>query len=138
MEGQLASPSGTITFNPDNPAESDFSVQIPINSIDMDNKKRDQHLLNEDYFDESSYPTIQFKSTSVRQNGSQSILSGTLTIRNITQDVEIPFTIQAIDQNSLKFQGDLTIDRLDYEVGSSSWVLSDEVIIEITVFVQAN
>jgi len=56
---------------------------IPVESIDTDNKKRDDHLKSADFFNVKKYPTITFESTKVEDGK----LTGNLTIMDTTKEV---------------------------------------------------
>jgi polyisoprenoid-binding protein YceI len=60
-------------------------------SIDTDNDKRDGHLKSPDFFDAEKYPTINFKSVSMKKNGKGKTsydLEGDLTMHGITKRVK--------------------------------------------------
>jgi len=67
------------------------SVEMTIDaaSIDTNEPKRDDHLRSPDFFDVASYPAITFRSTSIRQNGSDIAIAGDLTIRGVTKPVTL-------------------------------------------------
>jgi polyisoprenoid-binding protein YceI len=58
---------------------------IQVKSIDTQNKNRDDHLRNPDFFDIATYPEIRFVSTKVLDGK----LVGNLTIRDVTREVTL-------------------------------------------------
>ena len=60
--------------------------------------------------------------------------TGNLTIKGATKAISFPFTATKT-ANGYLFSGSFTINRLDYGVGKSSMVLSDDV--DVTLKVQA-
>jgi polyisoprenoid-binding protein YceI len=52
---------------------------------------RDKHVKSDDFFNAEKYPTITFKSKSIKSlGGNKYVLVGDLTIRDVTRQVEIP------------------------------------------------
>ena len=55
-------------------ADIDFSIDV--DSIHTNQAQRDEHLRNSDFFEASTYPKIDFKSTSFKKNGNGNYKSG--------------------------------------------------------------
>ena len=129
--GSIGGLSTKVHFNPANPATSTLEATVDVNTINTDNSGRDEHLRSEDFFDVARYPKISLKSVSFRhKSGNNYAGTFTLTIKDKTKQVEIPFTF--LDKgNTVEFKGSFKINRLDYGVGNSSMVLSDDVTITI-------
>ncbi len=53
-----------------------------------------------------------------------------LTMKGITRQVTVPFTIRQMGDQGV-FSGSFTVKRLDFGVGSPSWLLADQVLIHI-------
>lgn len=132
VEGSFSRLDGNIIFDEYRPTSSSFDVRLPANSINTNNKARDKHLRSEDYFEVDKYPFIIFKSNTIVKSENKYEVKGKLTIKNTTKDVSIPFTYKNVEGVS-EFTGQLKLDRRDYGVGKSSWVLSDEVNIQLKV-----
>lgn len=84
-EGQVSSKSemdftdATINFTAD------------ATSINTEDEKRDGHLKSPDFFDVAKFPSITFKSTSMKPNGkgkTSYILEGDLTMHGVTKKVK--------------------------------------------------
>ena len=114
VEGTFTGMKGTIEFDPTDLSNAKMNVCRDANSVDTDNKKRDEHLRKEDFFDVANYPAICFALTSAEKSTTGSTATGTLTMHGITKEVSIPFTF-----SDNTFRGTLSIDRMDYEVGAS-------------------
>jgi polyisoprenoid-binding protein YceI len=94
---------------------------IRSSSVTTDNATRDKHLNTPDFFDTAKYPEIRFQSTSVRKVGDDKyVATGNLTIRDVTKQVELPFTLAhgkgTKGEPRLGAEGELTINRFDYHV----------------------
>jgi polyisoprenoid-binding protein YceI len=69
---------------------SDASIQFEaeVNSINTNNEQRDGHLKSDDFFAADKFPTLSFKSNSLKLvSGEDYVLSGDLTIRGVTKTV---------------------------------------------------
>ena len=133
--GTLGAPEGDIIFSPDDPGKSSFRITINTESINTDNNSRDEHLRAEDYLDVKDYPQIRFVSSSVRATGKNEYqATGTLTIKNKTNEIHLPFTAEK-NGNGFLFKGSFKMNRRDYDVGGSS-TLSNELTVIIKVLAQ--
>lgn len=132
VSGSLDAPQGDIHFNPDSLSNSFFRVTIKSESINTDNNTRDGHLREEEYFDVKKYPVISFVSGNIQKAGkNQYVVSGRLTIKKETKDIQIPFTVENSGKGLL-FNGSFKMNRRDFGVGGGS-TISNELTVEIKV-----
>ncbi len=128
---------------------SDAQVEMTaqINSINTDNQGRDEHLQSADYFDAVKYPTMTFKSTSMKLvKGKQYALKGNLTLRGVTKPVTLNavFNGTGVHPYSKKtvagFKITGTIKRSDFGVGAGtpSAVLGEEVDLNANIELEKN
>ena len=80
---------------------------------------------------------MTLKSTLIKHRSGNNYTSDslTLTIKGKTKLIDIPFTCTQAG-NVTAFKGSFKINRLDYGIGSTSLVLSDEVSISVDVEVR--
>jgi polyisoprenoid-binding protein YceI len=93
-----------VKVNSANPDFSDASVELTadINSINTDNDGRDKHLKGEDYFNAEKFPTLNFKSTSLKKvKGNTYALAGNLTMHGVTKPVVLSVTFNGTTQNPM-------------------------------------
>lgn len=69
--------------------DSKVEVFIQADSVTTGSPERDAHLKSPDFFDVESYPTLTFISNGVVRKGEGWVLSGDLTIKDITRPVEL-------------------------------------------------
>jgi polyisoprenoid-binding protein YceI len=69
VKGDFSGLSGTLHENPSDPTLSTVEASIDVSSIHTGDSQRDAHLKSADFFDVEKYPTMTFKSTSVKPNG---------------------------------------------------------------------
>jgi polyisoprenoid-binding protein YceI len=120
VEGNFTSFTGNIiSENADfTDAKIDFSVDV--NSINTDNEMRDGHLKSDDFFNAEKFPTMTFKSVSMKKiKGSKYELTGDLTIRNTTKRVTFDVNHGGVIKDgygNIKagFKAKTSINRFDY------------------------
>jgi polyisoprenoid-binding protein YceI len=90
VNGNFKKFEGTIKVDPDHPEKSSVTATIDAASISTQNDKRDEDLRNDDFFDVAKYPTITFKSRSVKQTGADSgDIVGDLTMHGVTKEITL-------------------------------------------------
>ncbi|MBA2436155.1 MAG: YceI family protein [Verrucomicrobiota bacterium] len=81
---------GTIHFDPDHPEKSSVRATIDAASVNTRNEKRDEDLRSADFFDVAKFPTITFKSKSVKQTGADAgDIVGDLTMHGVTKEITL-------------------------------------------------
>ncbi len=112
VKGSLSDLNGTIIFDENDLNSSSFDVNANTATINTGSEKRDEHLKSEDFFFVKNYPSIRFKSTSIKATNGTYQAIGNLTILETTKEITIPFTFE----NNV-FSGSFSINRLDYNLG---------------------
>jgi polyisoprenoid-binding protein YceI len=120
---------GTIQFDPQNLDASRFAFTVKVKSVNTNNGKRDGHLQSNEFFDAKRFPDMTFESKSIshiRDNDYR--VRGMLTIKDVTKEVDIPFTYFGFKQHPFNpkqdvagFEARLAIDRLEYNVGNGKF-----------------
>lgn len=132
VEGTFSGIEGKIAFNTSDLNKASFQVCIQVKTVDTDSKTRDGHLLKEDFFHEEKHPNICFQSTSISKTENGYLAKGSLTMKGVTKEIEIPFTF-----SSNTFNGTLTLERLDYGVGpKGGFMVGKTVNLKITCVIQ--
>ena len=136
-----------LRLDPENLSGSYAEVVVKVASVNTGQAKRDKHLQSGDFFDAGTFPEIKFESSKFSKTDDGYLVTGFLTIRDVKKEVEIPFMILGISEHPMKkgklitaIQGEITLNRNDYGVGSGSWaataVVGDEV--DIAIILEAN
>lgn len=81
--------SGSIESNGDDFDGASATFSLDINSIDTNQKDRDNHLKSADFFAAEEYPTMDFAGELKKVSGNDYKLIGDLTIRGTTKKVEM-------------------------------------------------
>ncbi len=139
--GRFTKFSGTIKVDPADMAKSSVEVTIDAASINTDNEKRDTHLKTPDFFDVAKYPTITFKSTSVKEVAKGKLeVTGDFTLHGVTKQITIPIT-NAGTQPGMQpgtvvagfVDGTVTINRNDFGIKAYPGALGEDVVISLNV-----
>lgn len=88
LHGRFGTTSGTLEMDREKGTGS-VNVVIDVASINTGFKKRDDHLRSPDFFNAIEFPEITFKSTKVTFKGKGAVLVGDLTIKGVTQSVQL-------------------------------------------------
>ncbi len=148
VPGAFEDYTAEVNFAPDNLGESSISVTIPVASINTKNERRDGHLKSGDFFEAEKYPNITFVSNKIETTGdNQFTAHGTLTIKDVSEDFELPFTLLGVKDNPFRENGivagmksEFTLLRNDFGVGTGDWV-SDAVVgneVHVTLNLELN
>lgn len=141
--GQFNEWGGTIVAGEDL-TQGSVELTIDATSIDTDNADRDNHLRSADFFDVENHPTLTFKSTKIEKKGDAFVMHGELTMRGVTQPVEVPFEFQGTAKDpwgNLRagFSGSTEINRKDFGMvwnkglDQGGFILGDTVKIDIEI-----
>ena len=101
-------------------AKFDFAVKTA--SVNTNVEMRDNHLKSADFFDVEKFPEMKFVSSSIKKvKGNVYLLSGKLTIKDVTKNVVVTATYGGVTKDQqgnerLGFQTSFKINRLDYNV----------------------
>lgn len=133
VRGRFTKFTGTITVA-ENPLESTVEAVIESASIDTADAGRDEHLRNGDFFDVATYPTWSFRSTGVRAAGGDYVLTGDLTIKDVTRSVELALEFNGTEKDPwggtrAGFSAETEISRKDFGLEYNAVLESGGVVI---------
>ena len=119
VRGQFKDFTGEAVIDTANPAASKVEVKIQAASVDTGVADRDGHLRSGDFFDAEAYPEITFVSTDVERDGDDWVITGDLTIKDVSKPITIDFepTGSAKDPFGnlrIGFEGKATLSRKDW------------------------
>lgn len=87
IHGRFNEAEGKFSIDREDPSKSTFHLTIKADSVDTGNKARDKHLRQPDYFDTKQFPTIEFKSTSVKAIKGGYEVTGDFTMHGTTKEL---------------------------------------------------
>lgn len=130
--------TGTIVYDAENPANSSVTASIPVASVHTASAKLDEHLQNDDFFNEPKWPNVTFESTKVVAGDDPDELkvTGDLTIHGVTKPVTLDVTINKVGERhgrpAAAFNAEVNLKRSNFGVGLYAPMVSDTVQLEIT------
>lgn len=122
VNGEFDKITGTVNFDPQNPAHTDVDIQIDAASINTRDEQRDAHLKSPDFLDAEKFPYLTFKSKKVEVLGdNRARLTGDLTIRDITREVVLEVEYAGMVKSpwgnlSAGFTANTKINRKDWNL----------------------
>ena len=140
VRGRFTDIAGSVTVGAD-PLQSSVAATVRTASVSTNDDGRDGHLRSADFFDVAKYPTITFKSTSVKEVAKGKLeVTGDFTLHGVTKRITIPIT-NAGTQPGMQpgsvvagfIDGAVTINRNDYGIKYGPGVLGDDVAISLNI-----
>ncbi len=121
FEGAFSEFNAVISLSP---SQNKITANVKTGSVSSNNQDRDTLLIGEDWFNINIWPEASFSSTSIQQTEEGNyIANGDLTIRDITQAVELAFSLTPSKKSPYpRFIGDMKVRRLDFNVGKGDWI----------------
>ncbi|MCE1186065.1 MAG: YceI family protein, partial [Rhodocyclales bacterium] len=131
--------SGTIVI--DKAAKTgSVDVSIDATSVDTGYPLFNQHIQGEDFFDTAKYPTITYKSSSLKFEGDKLVaVEGNLTVKGVTKPVTLKVTsFHCMPHPMLKKEAcganaTATIKRSEFNAGKYAPYVGDDVTLSIAV-----
>lgn len=138
--GKFPTFRGELTFDQDDWSQSSTNVEIKAASIDLENKKWNDHMKNADFFHVEKYSKLSFKSTKLEKTGDNTgVLHGDLTILDKTHPVSLDLTLNQAgihpmsEQQHVGFSARGTIKRSEWGMTYGVPAVADDVHIIIEV-----
>ena len=137
--GRFNGPSGTFVFDETSPSKSAIEMQAETNNVDTAVEKRDTHLKSPDFFNTGEYPTVSFKSKSVKKlNEAVYEVSGDLTLLGKTRPITVEVNATGAGKDPWGnfrrgFETSFSIKRSDFGMTFMMGGVSDEVNLTVSV-----
>jgi polyisoprenoid-binding protein YceI len=142
VTGNFTKVTGSVVLNEKDITQSHVSASIDVSSVDTRVEARNKDLKSPNFFDVEKYPTIEFKSKRIVNDGGELQVIGDLTIhgttREVTLDVEGP-TPELSDPwgNSRRgISAATTIDRKDFNLVYNNLLKTGEAVVGDSVKIQ--
>ena len=137
--GRFNELSGRFRFDDAEPANAMFELEIKTQSVDTNNKSRDNHLKSPDFFSAREFPVIGFKSTEVKKTGDDTFeVTGDLSLHGATRPITA--TVERVGTGTGRggtrvagYEAVLAIKRSEFGMNYALDSLGDEVRIMLGV-----
>ncbi len=143
VRGSFQTFTGTVEFDPSNPAAASVQVEISAESINTREPQRDAHLRSPDFLNITEFPTLTFQSHSIEiLSETRGLIHGNLTIRGTTRPVTLETEFNGIVKSpfgstNAGFSATTTINRKDWgltwnvALETGGWLVGEEIKITI-------
>lgn len=139
VSGRLPTWTGEIVLDPASLAAARIDIRIDTRAVSANNRDVDSLMKGPNFLDVQKFPEARFVSTAIAGRDGRYEARGKLTIRDITRDVVLPFTLAIADDPATPgrlrgtARGRLQLKRLDYGVGQNEWAATGQVADEVTI-----
>ena len=125
VNGNATGISGTVTFDPADPATTRGKIVVASSSLHVGNPMQQQHLLGDKWMDVAKYPEISFEAKelkNVKTTGDTitADITGTFTLKGTSKEITIPvkFTYlkDKLGQRVPNQKGDLLVIRSNFAI----------------------
>lgn len=120
----------------DGSAVSRLEVTVEMGTLDSGDKERDDTLRGADLFAVAKFPQAHFVATQVTRTAAGFDAAGKLTLRGVTRDLHVPFTLRMATEQGhgiAYLSGKTVLHRLDFGVGQGDWKSTEWVGNDVTV-----
>ena len=133
FKGSFGKFSGTIVFDPAAPAAGHADVTITTASATTGDQQKDGAMPGSDWFAADKFPQAHFVASGFKATGPGAYEAmGTLTIRGLTKQMTLPFTL-ALTGDTAKADGAVQLIRTDFGVGQGAWSTAQYVALQVSV-----
>jgi polyisoprenoid-binding protein YceI len=139
VSGRFPTWTGEIVLDPSSLATARIDIKIDTRPVSANNRDVDSLMKGPNFLDVQKFPEARFVATSISGSGERYEARGKLTLRDVTRDVVLPFTLAIVDDPAQPgrqrgtARGRLIIKRLDYGVGQNEWAATGQVANEVTI-----
>ena len=139
VSGRFPTWTGEIVLDPASLATARIDIKIDTRPVTANNRDVDSLMKGPNFLDVQKFPEARFVSTSITGSGNRYEARGKLTIRDVTRDAVLHFTLGIADDPAqpgrvrATARGRIILKRLDYGVGQNEWAATGQVANEVTV-----
>lgn len=124
--------SGSVTFDPAQPAATKGKIILDTKSLTVGNPMMADHLRGGNWLDVANHPAITFEAvslTNVRTQGNvvNAEVAGKLTLKGVTKDIKVPVSFTHLPDklgarvNDPKVKGDLLVLRANFTINRADF-----------------
>ena len=133
INGSASGVTGTVTFDPENPAATTGKIIVAANSLMLPNSMQQGHMRSDKWMDVAKYPEISFEAkslTNVKTEGDNTTAAavGTFTCKGVSKDMTIPVKLtylkDKLAQRVPNMKGDLLVIRSQFSIKRADFNIS--------------
>ncbi|MDP3314305.1 YceI family protein [Lutibacter sp.] len=124
--GTIQLASGKLEIDGEKLKGGSFVADMSTIKDDDGNARLEGHLKNQDFFEVDKYPTSTFVITSVSNIGSKTMVTGDLTIKDVTKSITFPATVEVKSGVATLTSDTFKINRAHFNVKYQSKSFFDD------------
>lgn len=132
-KGTFSDVETTIIFDKMDLTKSSIKAIVDVKSLATDSKGRDAHLMSPDFFDQEKYPKITFSSTEIKTSEKGFTATGSLSMKDQTHPVEVPFEFIEEADGKAYFKGSMVVSPSQFGVVKSKKGEEEKVSVSILI-----
>jgi polyisoprenoid-binding protein YceI len=129
----------TFVLDRGDTSKSTIEFNVDATSFDSGVEKRDSDIMGPDFLNAAEFPTITFKSTSVKDTGDGNLeVTGDLTVRGTTKPVTM--IVEKLGEGEggqgeyrVGYYGEFVFNRQDYGIDWLPGVIGDDITLMVSV-----
>ncbi len=130
INGSASGISGTVVFDPENPASLKGKIIVASESLMVPNPMQKEHLHGTNWLDVATYPQITFESKSIANvkttdNVTTGDITGTFTLKGVSKEITTPVKLTYLkDKLSARvpsLKGDLLVIRANFTINREDY-----------------
>ncbi len=127
VRGRFTGVDATVTIA-EEPTETTVEATIDMTSVSSGDQARDDHLRSPDFFDVEHWPTAEFRSTAVSWVGRRGVLTGDLTIKDVTRPVTLQ--VEFLGAVTDPWGGERAVFEASGRIDREDWGLTWNIVLE--------
>lgn len=121
----------TLESNDGGVAGAQLTVTVRLSGADMDDPDMNEAIAGPEWFAVAEHPSAIYTSPSIEETGpDRFIAKGVLELKGVRKSVDVPFAWTESGDRA-EMNGELTIDRTEFGVGSGEWASDESIGIEV-------
>ena len=121
FEGRFAKFTPSVVFDAADPAKIAIETTVDLASVDTQMQERDDALKSLEFFGVSTWPQARFATKACNGKAPKYSCEATLTIRDRTRAIVFPFTWTPRAGGGATLTAEVSVNRLDFDVGTGDW-----------------
>ena len=134
VNGKFTDYEGNLSIH--NGKLQSVDCKIIVQSLDSNDKTRDESLMDKAYLDAEIYPFIRFSSTKIVSTGNTSLITGILRIKNREKKVSIPYEMRlSKDRKEIQLRLATELNRKDFglDFGPMDTLIGENINVDIEI-----
>jgi polyisoprenoid-binding protein YceI len=130
INGSASGISGTVTFDPENPATTTGKIVVAADSLTVPNPMQKGHMHSANWLDVAKYPEITFEAKSlanVKTDGGVTTadVTGTFTLHGVSKEITAPVKLtylkDKLSDRVPNLKGDLLVIRANFVINRNDF-----------------